>query len=262
MISIADNRIRRISLTGGNIRNGHISVTGLRDLLPSDCFGAAKKKNGAGRPLVIHLQGLHSTIETDIGRDAKSGRPRSHFRARGPIREFFELHKAKAGDVLEVQRLGDREYRLRFVNETDARFIEGPSPIRVAEFFAGIGLVRLALEKCGFKVVFANDIDPDKFAIYKDNFPPADFHLGDIHLLRPTEIPDCDLATASFPCTDLSIAGEMNVIHSGESSAFWGLMKLLEQMGDRRPRMVLLENVPGFLMSRNGKDFESATLFG
>ncbi|MCX5670785.1 MAG: DNA cytosine methyltransferase [Planctomycetota bacterium] len=211
---------------------------------------------------MIHLEGLQRTIETDIGRDAKSGRARSHFRARGRIREFFELHKAKAGDVLEVERLGDREYRLRFVNETEARFIEGTSPIRVAEFFAGIGLVRLALEKRGLKVVFANDIDPDKFEIYKDNFPPQDFHLGDIHLLRPTEIPDCDLATASFPCTDLSIAGEMNGIHSGESSAFWGFIKLLEQMGDRRPRMVLLENVPGFLMSRNGEDFESATLFG
>jgi site-specific DNA-cytosine methylase len=77
----------------------------------------------------------------------------------------------------------------------------------VAEFFAGIGLVRLALEECGFTTVFANDIDPDKFAMYKANFPTAGFHLGDIHRLNANDIPNCDLTTASFPCTDLSIAG-------------------------------------------------------
>jgi len=124
MISIAGDRTKRISLTGGNIRNCHISVTRLRDLLPPDCFGAANKKNGAGRPVVIHLEGLNSTIETDVGRDAKTGRPRSHFRERGWIRKFFDLHNAKAGDVVEVERLGDREYRLRFVNETDAPVID------------------------------------------------------------------------------------------------------------------------------------------
>ena len=124
MISIAGDRIKRISLTGGNIRNCHISVTRLRDLLPSDCFGAANKKNGAGRPVVIHLEGLNNTIETDVGRDAKTGRPRSHFRKRGCMRKFFDLHNAKAGDVVEVERMGDHEYRLRFVNDRDAPLID------------------------------------------------------------------------------------------------------------------------------------------
>jgi DNA modification methylase len=124
MISIAGDRIKRISLTGGNIRNCHISVTRLRDLLPSDCFGAANTKNGAGRPVLIHLEGLNNTIETDVGRDAKTGRPRSHFRERGGMRKFFDLHNAKAGDVVEVERMGDREYRLRFVNDRDAPVID------------------------------------------------------------------------------------------------------------------------------------------
>jgi hypothetical protein len=261
MISIPVNRTKRISLTGGNIDNDHIPVTPLRDLLPSDCFGAANKKNGVGRPVVMHLEGLNRTIETDVGRDAKTRRPRSHFRERRWIRKFFQHYGAKAGDVLEVESLGEREYRLRIINCSGVHSVENRPRLRVAEFFAGIGLVRLALEKHGFETVFANDFDPDKFAIYKDNFPEEEFHPGDIHLLKPSDIPDCELATASFPCTDLSIAGEMNGIHSGESSAFWGLVDLLKEMGNRRPRMVLLENVPGFLMSRNGKDFEAATLF-
>ena len=73
--------------------------------------------------------------------------------------------------------------------------------------FAGIGLVRLALEKHGFQAVFANDIDPDKFEIYRANFGPDHFQLGDIHKLNAKNVPECDLFTASFPCNDLSIAG-------------------------------------------------------
>ena len=76
-----------------------------------------------------------------------------------------------------------------------------------AEFFAGIGLVRVALEHCGWRVAFANDIDPDKLEIYELNFGRADFHLGDIHEIDVSNLPQCDLFTASFPCNDLSIAG-------------------------------------------------------
>ena len=79
---------------------------------------------------------------------------------------------------------------------------------RVAEFFAGIGLVRLALERHGWQVVFANDIDPNKAEMYCQNWP-GESHLlvEDIHKIPPEAIPDCDLFTASFPCNDLSIAG-------------------------------------------------------
>jgi len=85
-----------------------------------------------------------------------------------------------------------------------------PMPARAftaAEFSAGIGLVRLALERHNWNVVFANDIDPDKLKMYEANFGRTDFHLGDIHKINADDVPDCDLYTASFPCNDLSIAG-------------------------------------------------------
>lgn len=129
---------------------------------------------------------------------------------------------------------------------------------RAAEFFAGIGLVRLAIEQHGWHVVFANDIDPDKHEIYAKNFDDDHFNLGDIHKLHADEIPDCDLFTASFPCNDLSIAGAWNGLNGKESSAFWGLIELLKGMDGRRPPIVLLENVVGFLQSNGGKDFETA----
>ena len=131
------------------------------------------------------------------------------------------------------------------------------APPSAAEFFAGIGLVRLALERQGFRVAFANDIDEDKLEIYRDNFDAADFHLGDIRALDAATIPDCELFTASFPCNDLSVAGARAGLAGGQSSAFWGLVRILEQKR-RRPSLVLLENVPGFLTSHGGQDFAAA----
>lgn len=229
MIAAGDKK-KLIRLTNGNIRNANIPVTGLRGLLPGDCFGSPKKAGGVGKAVTICLAGLNKTIETDIGRDAKTGEPRRQFRVRGWVKRFFQHHRAKAGDVLEIERVGEREYQLRVVSNGEDVPTHPSSVFRVAEFFAGIGLVRLALEGRGLKVVFANDIDPDKLQIYKDNFPTNDLRLGDIHMLGQEDIPDCDLATGSFPCTDLSIAGAMKGIHSGESSAFWAIARLLCEM--------------------------------
>jgi len=44
-----------------------------------------------------------------------------------------------------------------------------PKP-RFAEFFAGIGLMRLGLEQAGWKVAFANDIDEKKREMYRHHF--------------------------------------------------------------------------------------------
>ncbi len=121
--------------------------------------------------------------------------------------------------------------------------------------------MRLALERQGWRVVFANDIDPKKAEIYQHNWPHCDhLHLGDIHALQADDIPDCTLFTASFPCNDLSIAGRWEGLRGKESSSFWGLMHLLHNLGPRRPPLVLFENVVGFLMSHGGRDFEQALL--
>lgn len=148
------------------------------------------------------------------------------------------------------------------VNERPTLYkTERTVPLRCAEFFAGIGLVRLALERHGWDVVFANDIDPKKAEIYRHNWPGCD-HLvvGDIHALKADEIPACTLFTASFPCNDLSIAGRWEGLHGKESSSFWGLVQILRELGPRRPPLVMLENVVGFLMSHGGRDFEKALL--
>lgn len=131
----------------------------------------------------------------------------------------------------------------------------------VAEFFAGIGLVRLAFERQGWVVSFANDIDHAKAAMYRHNWPEDDtLVVDDIHKLAADDIPKCDVFTASFPCNDLSIAGRWEGLSGKESSAFWGLIRILQESPMHRPKLILLENVLGFLMSRQGQDLEEALL--
>lgn len=130
----------------------------------------------------------------------------------------------------------------------------------VAEFFAGIGLMRAGLEKAGWTITVANDIDPVKRRLYLNHYAGSSNHfiLDDIHELPSDKIPTVDLATASFPCTDLSLAGRRAGLQGKQSSAFWGFIDILQGMGNRKPQLILIENVAGFLTSNKGQDFHDA----
>ena len=132
-----------------------------------------------------------------------------------------------------------------------------------AEFFAGIGLVRLALERHDWKGVFANDVDPQKYDMYAENFrndSAGHYRLEDIHKLSGDDVPSVTLATASFPCTDLSLAGARNGLAGAQSGTLFALLRILDEMGERRPPIVMLENVTGFLTSHKGEDFHRGLL--
>jgi DNA (cytosine-5)-methyltransferase 1 len=132
--------------------------------------------------------------------------------------------------------------------------------LRAAEFFAGIGLMRLGLDKEGWSTVWANDLDEKKWEMYRANFNAGacEFVLEDVHKVEGNDIPDIELATASFPCNDLSLAGSRHGLAGTHSSAFWGFVEAIKGMGKRRPPLVLLENVAGFLTSNDGNDFRDA----
>jgi DNA (cytosine-5)-methyltransferase 1 len=142
----------------------------------------------------------------------------------------------------------------------------GPAPIAhpalaersFAEFFAGIGLVRLGLEEAGWTARFANDNDPKKEEMYAASFPndpPGTYRVKDVHDIAAADVPTVTLATASFPCTDLSLAGERNGLAGAESGTLFPFLRILRDMGKRRPPLVLLENIVGLLTSHGGKDF-------
>lgn len=133
---------------------------------------------------------------------------------------------------------------------------------RVLEFFAGIGLARLGLEAAGFRVAWANDYEPDKKAMYDAQFgesPDHTFALGDIGKVSAGDLPrDASLAWASSPCTDLSLAGSRAGLAGVQSGTFWQFVRLLDELGDDRPAVVVLENVVGLATSHGGDDLAAA----
>lgn len=130
------------------------------------------------------------------------------------------------------------------------------------EFFAGIGLVDVALGESGWRCAYANDIDPKKRAMHAGEFGESPhYHLEDVWstdevMQRIVGRPQ--LATASFPCTDMSLAGKRQGLAGSQSGALMGFLEVVARLGERRPALMLLENVPGFLTARGGADFEAA----
>ena len=126
-----------------------------------------------------------------------------------------------------------------------------------AEFFAGIGLVREAIEPLGWKCVFANDISHAKAEMYDARFGLRDFVIEDIRRVTAQGLPaNIDLATASFPCIDLSLAGNRAGLAGEHSGTIWPFLELLTTRSRQGspPPAVLLENVTGFLSSHGGRD--------
>ena len=126
----------------------------------------------------------------------------------------------------------------------------------VAEYFAGIGLFRMGLEDAGWKIVYANDWNAEREQIYRGFFDDG-YEVKDVFNICAEEIPNVTLATCSFPCVNLSLAGNLEGLKGEHSSAFWGFYRLLIAQGEMKPPMILLENVAGWLSSNKGKDFRA-----
>ncbi len=127
------------------------------------------------------------------------------------------------------------------------------------EFFAGGGMARLGLGD-GWECLFANDICEKKAAAWRANFSEeaSRLRVGDVWELSAADLPGrADLAWASFPCQDLSLAGSRHGLSAPRSGAFWGFWRLIRDLTrqGRAPSVVLLENVVGLLTSHRGEDF-------
>jgi DNA (cytosine-5)-methyltransferase 1 len=131
------------------------------------------------------------------------------------------------------------------------------------EFFCGGGMARAGLGP-RWRCLFANDFDPMKARVYADNWGGDGLLCEDVAKITPAHLPGRgDLAWASFPCQDLSLAGDLAGLgragatartRSGTFWPFWSLITEMRREG-RGPRLVVLENVPGALTSNQGRDF-------
>ena len=121
------------------------------------------------------------------------------------------------------------------------------------DFFAGAGLVRLGLEP-PWSCTWANDIDARKQEVYEAQFGAGDFVLGDVASIAIDSLPvGADMAWASFPCQDLSLAGWRRGMRAERSGTYWEFWRLMRDSLDReeRPPLIVIENVVGMLYGRN-----------
>ncbi len=128
-----------------------------------------------------------------------------------------------------------------------------------ADFFAGIGLMRMGLHDGGWRTVWANDYEATKRRLYYHNLGDerVGFTLEDrsIHDVGVRSVPRVGLIAACFPCTDLSLAGKQRGIEAGpQSSAYLRFAEMLAGLGGARPPFVMLENVLGLITAHGGRD--------
>ena len=154
------------------------------------------------------------------------------------------------------------------------------------ELFAGVGGFRLALERSGWRTVWANQWEPstkaqNAFDCYVQHFLPdgvfdpvlkevrsptggvavnedIELALDQVDTGTRQPIPDHDLLVGGFPCQDYSVAKTLNQAHGIEGKKgvlWWQILRILDE---KRPANVFLENVDRLLKSpahQRGRDF-------
>ena len=108
------------------------------------------------------------------------------------------------------------------------------------DLFAGIGGFHAALTAMGGKCVFASEIDPHASEVYQRNWgidPLCDIVKATTDRM---DVPEHDVLAAGFPCQPFSKSGFQRGMDEARGTLFWNILRVLE---DRRPKVVLLDNV-------------------
>lgn len=123
--------------------------------------------------------------------------------------------------------------------------------IKFIDLFAGLGGIRIALEKAGAECVFSSDIDRYAQDTYELNF--GDRPHGDITKIVAKDIPDFDILCGGFPCQPFSIAGNRKGFDDTRGTLFFDVMRIVKE---KRPAALILENVAGLLSHDGGRTLD------
>ena len=98
-----------------------------------------------------------------------------------------------------------------------------------------------------------SEIDKYAIKIYEKHFP-THHNWGDITKINASELPDFDFLCGGFPCQSFSIAGKRRGFDDTRGTLFFDIARILKE---KRPRLLLLENVKGLLSHDNGRTFKT-----
>lgn len=130
--------------------------------------------------------------------------------------------------------------------------------MKFIDFFAGIGGIRLGLERAGHECVGFCEFDKFARQSYKAiHETKNEWEAHDVRTVNSTDVPKADLWCFGFPCQDLSVAGKQKGLQAGERSGlFYEIMRLLAGLQkEDRPKYLLVENVKNLLSIGGGFDF-------
>ena len=144
---------------------------------------------------------------------------------------------------------------------------DNSKPIRLIELFAGYGSQALALEFLNVNFEHYKVCEFDKYAIETYNaFHNTNFATSDITQLKAKdlEINNTDqytyVMTYSFPCTDLSLAGKRMGMEKGSgtrSGLLWEVERLLNELDNNLPQILLMENVPQVIKANGWEQWQA-----
>ena len=125
--------------------------------------------------------------------------------------------------------------------------------LKVFTAFSGYDSQCMALDRMKINYELVGWSEIDKYAIMAHNaiYPQyKDRNFGDISKIDWENVPDFDLFTYSFPCTDISSAGQQKGLEEGSgtrSGLLWECKKAIEL---KRPKYLLMENVKALIQKK------------
>ena len=125
---------------------------------------------------------------------------------------------------------------------------------RMNSFFAGIGGFDVAFERHGFQTTFLCEINDYCNYILKKHWPKISIDT-DICKLSASKIPNATVWCGGFPCQDISVArgsAERKGLNGSQSGLFY---RYAELINEKKPTVVIIENVEGLFNSNGGRDF-------
>jgi DNA (cytosine-5)-methyltransferase 1 len=126
---------------------------------------------------------------------------------------------------------------------------------RWISLFSGAGCGDLGLHRAGHEVVAMVEFDKAAAGVAAHNFPGIPIHC-DVTKVDPADLPDADGLLYSFPCQDVSQAGNRKGFKGERSSLYEEAIRIIHGLRDRGLRITLAENVYGLMSSNSGSDFE------
>lgn len=126
---------------------------------------------------------------------------------------------------------------------------------KAIDLFSGCGGLSLGMERAGFKVVYANELNEDAATTYKKNFPHVKMEVGDIKEIKPKDVRkkigavNVDVIGAGPPCQGFSTLVKRNG-HDPRNRLFRNLVKFVDYFS---PKIFVMENVTGLLSMSSGR---------